>query len=110
GAAFSAYAALKDAAQKYPDYKTKYQNLYDQRLFTAINKFVTTQGQHEDNNVPAYAVYPANGNERFYDDNVWIGIAMVNLYKTTKKEKFLDQSKLVWNFLLSGMDSVLGGG
>src|SRR5699024_8260090 len=76
GAAFSAYAALKEAAQTYPDYKTKYEDPYDRRLFTAINNFVTTQGQHEDSNVPAYAVYPANGNERFYDDNVWIGIAM----------------------------------
>ncbi len=110
GAAFSAYAALKKVAQNHPVYKAKYQDLYDDRLFTSINKFITTQGQKEENDVPAYAVYPANGNERFYDDNVWIGIAMANLYKTTEETKYLEKSKLVWDFLMSGMDSVLGGG
>lgn len=79
GSPFSGYTALKKAAEKYPAYSSKYASLYDNRLFTSINKFITTRGQQPQNTVTAYAVYPENGNERFYDDNIWIGIACVEM-------------------------------
>lgn len=79
GSPFSGYTALKNAAEKYPAYSSKYASLYDNRLFTSINKFITTRGQQPQNTVTAYAVYPENGNERFYDDNIWIGIDCVEM-------------------------------
>lgn len=110
GGAFSGYAALKEASENFPDYKSKIASTLDNRLLTSIDKFRTTKGQRESNTVEAYAVYPENGNERFYDDNIWIGIDMADLYGLTKDAKYLDHAKLVWNFVRSGTDTVLGGG
>ncbi|PZP47080.1 MAG: alpha-1,6-mannanase [Pseudopedobacter saltans] len=110
GGIFSGYAALKIASEKFSSYKQKVASLYDIRLFNALEKFVTTRGQRPTNTISAYAVYPDNGNERFYDDNVWIGIDMADLYILTKDSKYLDRAKMVWDFIKSGTDTVLGGG
>jgi len=58
----------------------------------------------------AYAVYPANGNDRYYDDNVWIGLDMIDLYSQTKEQRFLDKAIMVWNYMMTGSDDVCGGG
>ncbi|WP_333889366.1 glycoside hydrolase family 76 protein [Sphingobacterium siyangense] len=106
GAAFSGYVALKEAAERYPAYKSKYKQQYDQRLLTAIDKF-----RNKRNDGPeAYAVYPGESDERFYDDNIWVGLDMVDLYELTKEQKYLDRAKLVWEFVKSGTDNSLGGG
>lgn len=57
-------------------------------MFNSINRFITT-----DNKRSAYAVYPQNGNERYYDDNVWIGLDMAELYEQTKENRFLEKAK-----------------
>jgi hypothetical protein len=106
GAAFSGYAALKEAAEAFPDYKTRYANIYDNRLLTGIDKFRNTKNGKPE----AYAVYPGTGDERFYDDNIWVGIDMVDLYSLTKNTGYLTRSKMVWDFILSGTDNVMGGG
>lgn len=109
GAAFSAYAALKEASENFTFYKAKYA-AYDNKVANSINSFITTQGQQPQNTVSAYAVYPQNGNERFYDDNIWIGTDMADLYLLTKNPFYLTYAKLVWNFVLSGTDAMFGGG
>lgn len=48
--------------------------------------------------------------DRFYDDNVWIGIDYIDLYLYTKEPKYLDKAQLVWDFVYSGHDDKLGGG
>lgn len=60
----------------------------------------------------AYASYinTENPSDRFYDDNVWIGIDYTDLYLTTNDSKYLEKAKHVWKFIESGMDDVLGGG
>ncbi len=47
----------------------------------------------------AYSVYPAAGNERFYDDNVWIGLDMAEWYIITRDKRYLTQAEAVWNYL-----------
>lgn len=106
GAAFSGYTALKEAAKDFPAYKSKYESAYDERLLTAIDMFRNTR----DGGPEAYAVYPGEGDERYYDDNIWVGLDMVDLYQLTNDSKYLDRAKLVWNFILSGTDSLMGGG
>lgn len=106
GGAFSGYAALKEAGEAYPEYKTKYESLYDERLLTGIDQF----RNRRDGRAEAYAVYPGDNDERYYDDNVWVGIDMVDLYLLTKNTKYLDRAKLVWKFVLEGTDDVMGGG
>jgi len=60
----------------------------------------------------AYASYihSDNPSDRFYDDNIWIGIDYADLYLTTKDPKYLEKAKAVWKFIQSGTDDVLGGG
>lgn len=106
GAAFSGYAALKEAAEGFPAYKSRYESDYDDRLLTAIDQFRNTR----DGGAEAYAVYPGDGDERYFDDNIWVGIDMVDLYELANDSKYLDRAELVWNFILTGTDELMGGG
>jgi len=47
---------------------------------------------------------------RFYDDNQWIAIAYLDAYKRTKMPKYLDVSKMIYQFMMKGLDTVAGGG
>jgi hypothetical protein len=48
--------------------------------------------------------------DRFYDDNQWIGIACLDAYERTKNEKYLQQGLLVYRFMMTGFDTISGGG
>lgn len=63
-------------------------------------------------NPGAYASYinTAPASDRFYDDNIWLGIDFVDLYMLTKDKKYLAKAELIWKFIESGTDEVLGGG
>ncbi len=106
GGAFSGYAAFKEAAEAYPTYKNKIAGAYDNRLLVSIDKFRNTKNGKPE----AYAVFPGTGDERFFDDNVWVGLDMIDLYMLTKNDGYLTRAKLVWNFILYGTDNVMGGG
>ncbi|MFD2148233.1 glycoside hydrolase family 76 protein [Mucilaginibacter antarcticus] len=106
GGAFSGYAAFKEAAEAYPTYKNKIAGSYDNRLLTGIDKFRNTKGGKPE----AFAVYPGTGDERYFDDNIWVGLDMVDLYMLTKNEGYLTRAKLVWTFVAYGTDNVMGGG
>lgn len=60
----------------------------------------------------AYASYinDAPASDRFYDDNVWLGIDFTELYLHTSKAEYLEKAKLIWKFIESGTDEKLGGG
>lgn len=63
-------------------------------------------------NPTAYASYinTASESDRFYDDNIWLGIDFANLYLATGKKKYLKRSEEIWRFIESGTDDKLGGG
>lgn len=48
--------------------------------------------------------------ERLYDDAIWVGIDLTDLYSKTKDNWYLNYAKSVWNFVLTGKDDALGGG
>lgn len=48
--------------------------------------------------------------DRFYDDNIWVGIDMADMYGLTKKSEYLDKALTIWRFIESGTDDALGGG
>ena len=60
----------------------------------------------------AYASYinTAPASDRFYDDNVWLGIDFCDIYEATGDKKYLAQAEMIWKFIESGTDDVLGGG
>lgn len=57
----------------------------------------------------SYLVYPVK-ESRFYDDNQWIGIASLDAYQRTKDEKYLAQGKMVYDFMMTGFDTISSGG
>lgn len=59
-----------------------------------------------------YASYiqSAPTSDRFYDDNVWLGIDFTDLYLQSGKQAYLDKAEEIWRFVASGMDDKLGGG
>lgn len=61
---------------------------------------------------PAYQDYVTSErlSERFYDDNQWIAIAYLDAYKRTKVPKYLDASKMIYQFMIKGLDTAAGGG
>ena len=47
---------------------------------------------------------------RFYDDNQWIGIACIDAYNRTHEKKYLDIGKEIYQFMMTGFDTISGGG
>lgn len=60
----------------------------------------------------AYASYVSSAPEsdRFYDDNIWLGIDFADLYAATHDKKYLKRAEEIWRFVMSGYDEQLGGG
>lgn len=61
---------------------------------------------------PGYEAYPVNygGDHRFYDDNQWIGIALIDAYARTQNENYLNKAKDIYKFMMTGYSGVGGGG
>ncbi|MDP4290074.1 MAG: glycoside hydrolase family 76 protein [Bacteroidota bacterium] len=47
---------------------------------------------------------------RYYDDDQWIGIACMDAYNRTGKKQYLDISRTIYKFMMTGYDTVSGGG
>lgn len=61
---------------------------------------------------PAYQAYVTKEEKdsRFYDDNQWIAIACLDAYNRTKNEKYLQIAKEIYRFMMTGFDTLSGGG
>ncbi len=60
---------------------------------------------------PAYDVLPGpKSPDRYYDDNGWVCIALVDAYDITHNKQYLDRAEATYKFILSGEDDKLGGG
>ena len=61
---------------------------------------------------PGYASYPPEkgGGDRFYDDNQWIGIALMDAYKDHRKAEWLAGGELIYRFMMTAYDTASGGG
>ncbi|WDF68326.1 glycoside hydrolase family 76 protein [Sphingobacterium oryzagri] len=97
----SAHVALLEVA-----HDTHIKKEIDQRVLPGLANYL-------DNRAPAaYASYinEAPVSDRFYDDNIWLGIDLADLYLLTKERKYLKQAEAIWQFILSGTDDKLGGG
>jgi len=47
---------------------------------------------------------------RFYDDNQWIAIAYLDAYNRNHKKKYLQTSKMIYRFMMGGLDTAAAGG
>jgi len=86
----------------------------DKKILKDIkNKVLPGLEHYYDKRLPVgYASYvnTAPLSDRFYDDNVWLGIDFADLYLNTGDKSFLKKSEEIWQFVESGMDDKLGGG
>lgn len=99
---FSAVNALFQATKK-----AEYKTILDNKVLVGLEEYF------DEKRLPGgYASYinTASVSDRFYDDNIWIGIDFAEAYFLTKDIKYLNRAKDVWAFLLSGKDDKLGGG
>lgn len=48
--------------------------------------------------------------DRYYDDNAWVALALMEAYEHTQHGRYLDQALKVHYFVMSGEDDKLGGG
>jgi len=55
-------------------------------------------------------VVKQGGGDRFYDDNQWIGLAYMDAYARTRRKVFLEKSVEIYQFMMTGYDTVAGGG
>lgn len=99
---FSAINALFETTKD-----NKYKELLDSKVLPGLEEYFDQKRQPF-----GYASYinTAPESDRFYDDNVWLGIDFTDTYAMTKEQKYLDKAKLIWDFVASGMDDKLGGG
>lgn len=99
---FSAVNALMEAGDS-----DRYRRLLDERVLPGLEEYLD-----ENRHPAAYASYirTAPISDRFYDDNVWLGIDFTDIYAMTHSEPYLEKAKLIWDFILSGTDNKLDGG
>lgn len=62
--------------------------------------------------VPGYDSYIVRfgGGSRFYDDNQWLGLAWMDAWFRTGEPALLERGKLIYRFMMTGYDTVAGGG
>lgn len=84
-----------------------YRSVVDGRVLPGLAEYLDTVRKPA-----AYSSYinTAPESDRFYDDNVWLGIDFCDIYAATGDAKYLEEAKRIWKFIESGMDDVLGGG
>jgi Glycosyl hydrolase family 76 len=82
-------------------------NVYMQPVIHAIDQYYSVKPP-----APGYEAYIVSkgGDDRFYDDNQWIGIAYMDAYNRTKNEFFLKKSEEIYRFMMTGFNTRGGGG
>lgn len=84
-----------------------YSSVLEEKVLPGLEEYLDTL-RHP----AAYSSYitSASQSDRFYDDNIWIGIDFTDLYLLTGDKAYLEKAEMVWRFIESGTDDVLGGG
>jgi predicted alpha-1,6-mannanase (GH76 family) len=78
-----------------------------QKVLKAIDQYYSNQPP-----APGYEAYPVNKGEedRFYDDNQWIGIALIDAHARTKQQQYLATAQMIYRFMMTGYSPAAGGG
>ena len=86
---------------------SNYHNILDNKVLSGLEEYFDSKRAPS-----AYSSYVVTNakSDRFYDDNIWLGIDFTDIYRQTKEPKYLEKAKLIWKFIQSGTDDKLGGG
>lgn len=99
---FSGVNALLKATEN-----SKYRTILNEKIVPGLQCYYDTT--RKPSCFQSYITEAGHSN-RFYDDNIWLAIDFLETYYLTGEKKYLEQSKELWQFLMSGCDDVLGGG
>ncbi|WP_312189245.1 glycoside hydrolase family 76 protein [Sphingobacterium sp.] len=104
---FSGSFSAVNTLMELPKGKAVYQKILDKRVLVGLREY-----RDESRKPTGYASYinSAPASDRFYDDNIWLGIDFTDSYIQTKKVVYLQHAKEIWTFIKSGEDDKLGGG
>ncbi|SDM49525.1 Glycosyl hydrolase family 76 [Catalinimonas alkaloidigena] len=86
--------------------------LYDNRALLD-KEFEGLEAFYDDrDSLPAYQAYPVaeTSSDHFYDDNGIVAMELIEAYRLTKSQKFLDRAMAITRFIMSGEDDRMGGG
>lgn len=98
GVQLSAFTA---AARVDPAYRERLK-----RYLKAMEEYWYVDG----NGLGGYNASPRNKGDRYYDDNAWVVLALVEAYEVLGEPALLDRAQEALKFVLSGEDDKLGGG
>jgi len=84
-----------------------FKSLLDRKVLVGLEEYYDTERQPA-----AYSSYikEAPASDRFYDDNIWLGIDFTDTYLLTNEKKYLEKAQIIWEFIKSGTDNKLNGG
>ncbi len=97
-------SAFNMIIQQTPDYEA-FKAKYEDKMRISLDQYYASTRNPE-----GYACFVNENDERLYDDAIWIGIDLVDLYEKTQDNWYLDRARKVWTFVMSGKDNQLGGG
>ncbi|MFI5157480.1 MAG: glycoside hydrolase family 76 protein [Sphingobacteriales bacterium] len=103
---FSGVMSATNALMHNPSVKNEYQGYLDS-LVTGMEKYKDTS------RIPTgYQAYPVmfEHSDRYYDDNGLVGTEYIEAYFNTKNPVYLNRTKTVFKFIISGWSNELGGG
>ena len=85
----------------------RYLNLLNEEILPGLACYYDTVRKPE-----CYQSYLADVgfSDRFYDDNIWLGIDFTETFLLTGDTAYLDCSRQLWHFIESGRDTVLQDG
>jgi Glycosyl hydrolase family 76 len=97
--------ALVQAANEMESLQPGKQYIYP--VLQAIRQYYSTRPP-----APGFDSYVVaeGGGDRFYDDNQWIAITCLDAYNRTHKKEYLDLSKEIYRFMMTGFSASTGGG
>lgn len=75
-----------------------YRSVIDGRILPGLARYLDTTRMPV-----AYAAYVDAGSDRFYDDNLWLGIDFCDIYEATGERKYLAEAERIWEFIGSGI-------
>lgn len=96
------FSALVAAARHEPATYTPLLKAY----YQGLNKYWDNRAV-----IPGYEPYPTQGgNDKYYDDNAWLVISLVEAYEVTGSTAYLRRARQALKFVVSGYDKQRGGG
>lgn len=85
----------------------EYLKLIEKQVIPGLEQY------HDDTRLPPgyqSGIVSRGQSDRYYDDDIWLGIDFCELYRTTGKKDYLERALDTWKFVFSGLDDSLGGG